>query len=380
VTASDVNGQGNAYAQYVQGLAQAKQLPQSYIDALNAYNASTLKTQSDQVAGTNMSGVSTDFAQGLTARQLQTDQLGTIGASNALTAEQAKYTANVDAATGLASAYAPTSVSPGSSLVSPITGQESYSGLGGYQAVQGISTVQGLISSFPDAGIVPGDTPQIAAQKAMSAPSFQARNLIGVPLPGGGYSFVNKNQLRTNPDGSYTYVSPTQASNTQAASDALKTLTDQKSQMTAAISTADSTFPLLLAAAKKAGLNNNSPLINGIQQAVANRVLGSGDIAALNTLVTSVSQEYSRIIARGGTVDDSTRTAAGAIVNGTYSLDQLQTVYDTVKKESAAVLSGYDTAIKQQQDTLNSFSSGSGSSTGGSTVTGGNVGDSWANI
>ena len=100
-------------------------------------------------------------------------------------------------------------------------------------------------------------------------------------------------------------------------------------------------------------------------------------MAQLNTLVPSLQTEYSRIIARGGSVDDKTRNSAQAIVNGTYTFNQLQAVYNTVKQEGANVIAGYDKEIQAQTNTLQQLYN-----TGGSTSSGASSGStvSWDSL
>lgn len=359
---NDVHSTQKTYADYVNGLAQAQQYSPGYISALQGVQQNKLQgaeLTSDYYTGNNLPGDTQGYAQGFTSRESALNDIKGLGAQQALDVQTLLRNGNIAAAQALVNAYQPQSVSPGSSLVNPVTGDQTYSGLGGYQAVQGIQTVNNLAQTYPDANIQPTDSLQTAQQKASQAPSFSSKQLVQVTLPGGGIEFVNKNQLQTNSDGSYTIVGSGQATTQNAASAAIKQLTQQKADTVAAIATADQNFPLLLSAAKEAGVNNNAPLFNQIQQAFSRKAIDSSSLAALNTLIPSIQTEYSRIIARGGTVDDNTRKSAQSIVDGTYSLNQLKAVYNTLKAESSNVIAGYDSSIAQQQNTLGG-SSGSG--------------------
>lgn len=360
---NDVANTHKTYADYVNGLAQAQQYSPEYINALQGVQANKLQgaaLTSDFYTGNKLPGDTIGYAQGITTKEQALNDIKGLGAQQALDVQTLLRNGNIAAATALANAYAPTSVSPGSSLVSPVTGDQTYSGLGGYQAVQGIQTVNNLAQTYPDANIQPTDTLQVAQQKAAQAPSFASKQLVQVTLPGGGIEFVNKNQMQTNPDGSFSIVSSGQATTQNAASAAIKTLTDQKAQVVSAVATADQNFPLLLQAAKAAGVNNNAPLFNQLQQAFARKAINSSQLAVLQTLVPSLQAEYARILSRGGgatTVDQ--RQTSQALIDGTYSVKQLQAVYDTVKKESSNVIAGYDSSINQLQGSL-----GGGTSTG----------------
>lgn len=138
--------------------------------------------------------------------------------------------------------------------------------------------------------------------------------------------------------------------NPQVADANAKAVTDlvgQKADTQRAITTAESNFPLLLSVVKKAGVNDfNSPLANQLQQAVNNKLIGSGDMASFNALVTSLQTEYSQIISRGGSVTDKTRTEAEQIINGKIGYSALNDLYTTLQKESGNVIKGYDDGIK----------------------------------
>lgn len=359
----DVANTQKTYADYVNGLSAAQQYSPGYISALQGVQANQQQKaalNSDYYTGNNLPGDTLGYAQGLTTKEQALNDIRGLGAQQALDVQTLLRNGNIAAAQALVQGNAPQSVSPGSSLVTPTTGQQVYSGLGGYQAVQGIQTVNNLAQNYPDAGILPNDTLQSAQQKASQAPSFQARQTYLQQLAGG--QTVAYNKLTGQYD---TVQSAGTASTNNAASAAIKSLTDQKAQVASAIATADQNFPLLIQAAKDAGVNNNAPLFNQLQQAFSRKAINSTQLAVLQTLVPSLQTEYSRILARGGgatTVDE--RQTSQALIDGTYSVKQLQAVYNTVKAESGNVIAGYDSAIAQQQAALN------GGGTTGATGTG----------
>lgn len=371
--------QSNPYADYAKQLANASQYSPEYLDALQHVQAA--KQQDMQLKANllngNVTGDTLGFAQGETARAQSYNALNENAANNALKVQELIRQGNIDGAKALVDAYSPQSVSPGSSLVSPATGNAVYGGAGAYSDYQAQQTYFNLAQNYPDAQI-PAYNPQLSAQQnlqvaqqaAQQSPSFQSRSTIPVTLPGGGYALVNKNQVAGyRPDGTAIIVSPAQAAQAQGAQQAVAQLTKDKADTQAAINTADSNFPLLLQAVESAGLNTNAPLINEINQKIANKTSQSAALAALNTLVPSLQTEYSRIIARGGAVDDKTRSSAQAIINGNYTFKQLQAVYSTVQKEGANVISGYDKEIQSQTNALNSlYNTGSSSGSSGSTV------------
>jgi hypothetical protein len=353
----------NPYAEYAQQLASAQGYSPEYLAALKnkqAVDAQKAQLTSNYYTGANLPGDTLGYAGGFTTRESALNDITGLRAEQALQVQTLLRQGNIDAATSLVNAYKPQEVSPGSSLVDPATGQEQYSGLGGYQAVQSIQTVNNLAQAHPDAGIVPTDNLVTAAQKVSSSPSFQAGNLIAYATPAGGIGYINKldvNKLQRNADGTYQLIGDAAAASSGAAKAAIADLTKQRADTQAAITTADANFPLLLNAVKAAGLNNNAPLVNEINQKIANKTSKDAALATLNTLVPSLQTEYSRIIARGGSVDDKTRNSAQAIVNGTYSFAQLQAVYNTVKAEGQNVLKGFDDEITRQSQSLGGSSS-----------------------
>lgn len=350
----------NNYADALQALATAKGYSPDYIKALTAYQSAQFnqnQTTANYYTDPNYSaGFNTTQAGVLNNRAQAVNSLQTTQAQNALQLQETIRQGNINASSVLAQGNAPQSVAPGSSLVNPATGSETYSGLGGYQAVKGIENTNSLAAAFPDAGINPAtDSYTIAQAKAAASPSFQSRNLEQINLPGGGVSFINKNQLTTDPStGQTAIVTPAQG----AQADGLKTAISQSqqglSQTQSALTTADQNFPLLLKTMKQDGVNDyGSPLANQLQQKVQNGFTGA--LAPYNALVTSLQATYSQIIARGGTVDDKTRTDAGKLLSGNLSYNDLNHLYTTLKQESANVIDGYTKEIQTNSAQLDAI-------------------------
>jgi len=100
----------------------------------------------------------------------------------------------------------PTTVGLGTNLVNPITGETIAVGQS-YQEKLGASNVLSLSKTYPDAGILPSDSPDVAAQKASNAPSFIAKygkaSYQWNPATG-QFDFLTTNRLgTTNPSSSY---------------------------------------------------------------------------------------------------------------------------------------------------------------------------------
>lgn len=380
LTPADLSQTHSQYQDYVAALSKAQQYSPEYLQAYQQQQEAQLnqaRLQSNLYTGNNLPGDTMNYAQGATAKAQAQNTLQSAEAGIQLQTQALLRQGNIAGAQSLVQAAQPTSVSPGSSLVSPLSGQEAYSGLGGYQAVQGIQNVNSLMAQFPDAGINQQDSPQVATQKASQSPSFQSRNLQQITLPGGGVSFINKNQLTTDPrTGQTTIISPAQGAQADALKQSIGGLQQGLSTAQQAITTADSNFPLLLQTMKASGINNfGAPLANQVQQKVQQGF--SGVLAPYNALVQSLQATYSQILSRGGNVTNETRDEANKLVNGTLSYNDMQKLYQTLKAESKNVLNGYSSEIQNNSQKLNEIY-GQGQPAGG--TQGGAVGSSWDNL
>jgi hypothetical protein len=301
----------------------------------------------------------TTYAQGYTTRESALNDIRGLGAQQALQTQELIRQGNIAGAKALVDASAPASVSPGSSLVSPLTGQESYSGLGGYTGVQAIQTYNNLQQTFPDANIpaynqafTPQQNLQIAQQAAQQAPSFQSRNLVPVQLPGGGYTFVNKNQVVTGSNGQASIISSADAAQAQGYQKVITDLTGQKAQISTAIQTIDNNFPILSDIVKQYKLNTGVPLYNQFGN-MADKNLGSTGIYQLNSIVTGLKASISQIIGAGGAVDDKVRAESDNLLPNTASYKVLNDLYAVIKKEGAGRISAFDNQINNATNGLN---------------------------
>lgn len=384
LSAGDVSQQQSDYEKAIQQLSSASQYSPDY---LNDYQkVQTLEAQQNALKGNlatgNVPGDTEGYAEGFTNRALMGASAQEGIANAELQTQALSRTGNIAAAQALVEGEKPQSVSPGSSLVSPTNGQATYGGAGAYSDYQAQQTYFNLAQNFPDAQI-PAYDPSVSAQQnlqnaqalASKSPSFQSRNLVQVQLPGGGISFVNRNQIVTGPDGSYTVISPSQATNAAAASKAISTIQGNMANISSALTGADSNFPLLLSIMQKAGINDfGAPLANQLQQAVNKKAIGSGDFASYNALVASLQATYAQVLSRGYQPTESTRSEATNLVNGNLSYSALKDLYGTLSTEGKNVLGGYQDTLSTYQRQLNSIysspsqigSSGSSYSSGGS--------------
>lgn len=380
-TMNDIMQQRNQYADAVAGLAQAQQYSPDFIAALQgqqAAQAQGAQIQSNFYTGNNLPGDTLAYAQGATARAQSQNSLSQLSATQALQVQTLLRQGNIAGAQALVDAFKPQSVSPGSSLVSPVSGQETYNGLGGYTGVQAIQTYNNLQQNFPDAQIPPYNqslTPEQNLQAAQTAaaqsPSFQSRNLVPVQLPGGGYSFVNKNQLITGPNGQSQIISSADAAQADAYKTAIGTLTNQGAQISSQINTVDNNFPLLLNIVQKYNLNANLPLMNQFQQ-LGDKQLGQSGVVQLNAIATGLKATIAQIVSRGGSVDNQTRNEANALLPTTVNFSTLQDLYRVVKAEGAGVVKGINDEKQQNvQGLTNIYSTGATPGSGGGSSSGG---------
>lgn len=375
LTMNDLQNTRSQYADYVNALASAQGYSPDYINALNAAQkaqAQGAEIQSNFYTGNNLPGDTLPYAQGETARANAMNQLQQLSANQALQVQQLIRQGNIDAAKALVDAYAPQSVSPGSSLVSPVTGQTTYGGAGAYSDYQAQQTYFNLAQNFPDANI-PSYNPQLSAQQnlqiaqqaAAQSPSFQSRNLVPVQLPGGGYSFVNKNQLITGANGQVSIISSGDAAQADAYKTAIGNLQNQQSQIQSQISTVDNNFPLLLNIVQKYGINQNLPLMNQFQN-MADQQLGQSGITQLNAVATGLKATIAQIVSRGGSVDNQTRNEANALLPTNATFQVLNDLYSVVKAEGNGVINGINSEKQKNIDALNGIYNGASSVGGGS--------------
>lgn len=375
----DVNNTRKTYTDYVQGLSEATQYSPEYIAALSGFQDAQLRgkeIESNYYTG-RVPGATVSYAQGATARESALNSLEQLAFSNAMKVQELIRSGNIEGAKALVDATKPMDVSPGSSLVSPATGDVAYGGAGAYSDYQAQQTYFNLAQNFPDA-MIPGYNPSLSAQQnlqnaqtlAAASPSFASRNLIQVTDPAGGIYFVQKNQLQTNPDGSYSFL----PSGTAAGLGADKaSLVEQQGFLDStqrALNTLDANFNLIAdpknGLMKRAGINSvDSPIINELNNKFKAGVIGDGDVAAYRSALTTLRAEAAQVLARGGAVTDTVRREADELVPENLSLKQLRKVVEQIKAEGSNVVKEAQAQIGIIQGRLNAPAAGGGT-TGGS--------------
>lgn len=346
----------NPYEQYAQQLAQANTLSPDYLNALKAVNTANLKAQQDQVNGQYV-GDTAGFAQGATARQENTDALNTLSATNALGVQQQIRQGNVAAATALTQASQPTSVSPGSSLVSPLNGQTTYSGLGGLTSVNAIDQYNSLQQSYPGANIPaydPNQSPaanqQIAQMAVANSPQYQAQFLSTYSTPGGGtgvFNKLNSNLLQPNADGTLSLVGGAAAALGSANAAALGQQVQSYNTTSVAFNTVNSTLSNMIQFMQQNGIDQAGvPIINQLQNKFAGQTGGAGIIAAYNSDIQELRTNAAQVIARGGSVA-GTNDEANSLIPSNLSPDQLAPLAAQFKQNGVTALNQMQTQMSQ---------------------------------
>lgn len=328
---SDLRQKQSQYLDYVQGLAQSQGYSPEYIQALQAqqqaqlqgaqYNLNSAALNSNFYTGNNLPGDTLNYAQGATAKAQAQNTLGQaqnsiqqLSANQQMQVQALIRSGNIAAAQALVSAAQPVGVSPGTSLVSPLSGQEAYSGMGGLVGVNSINSVNSLGNQYPDAGILPTDSLDVARQKVSSAPSFQG----------------------STPEGKADVSS----------------LVEQQGYLdttTRAYQTATSNLGTLQTFMQQNNLNDNSvPIINQIQNKIKGKVLDPGVVAAFTSSLEGLRAEYAQVLSRGGGVTDTERKAANALIPDNLTPAQLQTVTKQLSLEG-------QNAVKESQNQVNAI-------------------------
>lgn len=352
---NDLNQQHNQYMDYVQGLAHAQGYSPEYIQALQAQQQAQTQgaglqlnsaaLNSNLYTGNNLPGDTMNYAQGATAKAQAQNTLAQsqnsiqqLSANQQMQVQALIRSGNISAAQSLVSASQPVGVSPGTSLVSPLNGQESYSGLGGLTGVNAVNQFNSLQSQHPDANIPPYDSSlspaenqQLAMKAVQSSPSFQS----------------------STPEG-------------QANISSLVTQQGYLDTTTRSYQTATSNLGTLQTFMQQNSINqSNVPIINQITNKVKSGIVDPGAIDAFKSSLAGLRAEYAQVLSRGGTVTDTERHTADALIPDDLNPQQLATVTKQLSLEG-------QNAIKESQAQVNTIKGRLSGQTQGST-NGGNV-------
>lgn len=160
----------NPYLNQVQALSQ---LSPAEVDAqtqLNTLNSNATQGQFN----VSQQPIAQGFISGQQAAMQTQANIAQQPLQQKLALAQAQRQAALDSAKTALQYQSPVSLGVGTNLVNPLTGDTVAEGQS-YAAKQGVANVLSLSKAYPDAGILPTDTPDIAAQKASSAASFIAK-------------------------------------------------------------------------------------------------------------------------------------------------------------------------------------------------------------
>ncbi len=355
---NDIQQRQNQYQEYVNALAQAQGYSPQYIQALQAQQQAAAQGGALQVnsaalnsnlyTGNNLPGDTLNYAQGATAKaQAQNtlaqsqNSLQQLSASQQMQVQALIRSGNIAAAQSLVQASQPVGVSPGTSLVSPLNGQQTFSGIGGLVGVNALNQANSLQQSHPDANIPSYDpstmTPQQYQQLAMKAvaasPSFQSQTPEGQANIS---SLVSQQAYLDTTNRSY-----------QTATSNLGTL--QNFMQSNSIN------------------DSNIPIINQINNKVKAGTLAPGVIAAFESSIQGLRAEYAQVLSRGGVVTDTERNAANTLIPDDLNPSQLATVTKQLSLEGQNAIREAQSSVDTIKNRLGgqTQASGTGSNSNG---------------
>ena len=136
----------------------------------------------------------------------------------------------------------------------------------------------------------------------------------------------------------------------------------QRDQISTNLTTADNNFKLLQGFMQQNHINSSqSPIVNQAEQALG-KFKGTGAYYSFSEQIQGLKNEYSQILAKGGTATDSVRSAADNLVPDKISPADLQVVVDWLQKEGQNVLASKDKTINDIKGRLNTTGSPKSSS------------------
>lgn len=321
-----------------------------------------------------------NYAQGATAKaqaqntlQQSQNSLQQLSANQQLQVQALIRSGNIAAAQSLVQASQPVGVSPGTSLVSPINGQESYSGLGGLTGVNAVNQYNSLQQQYPNAQIPPynqalspAENQQLAQQAVAQSPAYQSQFQGTYTTPGGGlgtYSKLDQAQ-QINQGGTGEIVSGAAVATGSADASSLSQQQQYLDTTNRAYQTATSNLGTLQQFMQQNNLNDSTlPILNQIQNKVKAGILAPGVVAAYQSSLAGLRSEYAQVLSRGGAVTDTERNEALSLIPDNLSPSQLQIVTKQLSTEGG-------NAIKESQNQINTIKGRLGGQSSSTTSTG----------
>jgi hypothetical protein len=155
--------------------------------------------------------------------------------------------------------------------------------------------------------------------------------------------------------------------NQKAAVTTLTQMVPQRAQLQSNLDAADSNFNMLTAFMQKNGLNaSDVPITNQLQQTINSGGLkganATGAQAAMNSALAGLATEYSQILSRGGSRNETIDAEAAKLIPGNLSPKELSDVYNYIKSEGQNVINSKNTAITNAQQSFSNPTSSSSSS------------------
>ena len=159
---------------------------------------------------------------------------------------------------------------------------------------------------------------------------------------------------------------PATASASQKADvNSLVDLTDRQANTQASFTTLQSNAGLLLKGMQTAGINQNAPFLNELQNAANNKLIGSGDLVAYQNSLNTYRKEYSRLLQGKGASTDAGDASAQQALPDNISAANLGQVITRINAEAQNQLDGLNQEITQKKNDISGIG-GSSSTSGGS--------------
>lgn len=388
------------YADYVQGLAQAQGYSPEYIQALQqqqqaqsqgaALQTNSAALNSNLYTGNNLPGDTMNYAQGATAKaQAQNtlaqsqNSLQQLSANQSMQVQALIRSGNIAAAQSLVQASQPVGVSPGTSLVSPINGQQTFSGLGGLTGTDAVSQWNNLSQQYPgvvgpyDPTLSPSENSQKAQQAVQGSQQFQSQYLNSYSTPGGGtglYNKLNTGGLTSNQDGTISLVSGAAASLGSAQEASLNQNVTTYNQLAPAFKAANADFTAMNNFMQQAGINqSNIPAVNDIQNKINSGLLNPGAMGAFKSYIASLRTNYGNLLGARGETPTQAGNEAETLIPDDLSGTDMQKIQQALNENGGNILNATGQQISQIMQGLQSGGTGVQSQP----TQGNNVGSSW---
>lgn len=261
-------------------------------------------------------------------------------------AAQFQVTAAQNQIAGYQALNKPVAVDYGGSLVNPQSGAVVSPAFGGASGGSGINPSTGLAPNASAADIL-----GYLTTNGIDSSKYNVPGLLAAIQNGATADDIISGRAN---------VAATTAATTDAATATPKalaaSLTQQQQYLdttTRSLSTANSNLSVLQGFMTQYGLNDSSvPLINQLTNKVKAGLLDPGVVAAFNTQVQDLRSEYAQVLAKGGTVTDTSRNEAQSLIPDDLSPAQLQQVATQIQADGSNAVASAQAQVNAIQASL----------------------------